>query len=591
MNSNPKNYQDGIHNDRYEDRYATPMADASGMICDAGRQSESLNGMWRFQIDQYDSCLRNRWYEEKRRDDTGRFLPLDYDFESWAWIKVPSCWNTQNERYYYYEGPAVYTRTFRYQNRGEGRTFIKFGAVNYEAKVFLNREYLGCHKGGSTPFFFETTGKLLEENRLLVVADNTRKLQSVPARNTDWFNYGGIYRDVEFFRLPETFIRDFTVSLVPGSGFGKIAVRLKVDGSRQDGLACLTIGELGLCADIPVSGGVGYAEIEAQPELWNPDNPKLYQAGLSYLDDRVCEQIGLREIRAVGTELFLNGKRIFLKGVCAHEESVPNGKEVTEEEIAGTFAVAKEMNCNYMRLAHYPHTEKAARIADRMGVLLWEEIPVYWAIAFGNRQTYQDAENQLTELIRRDRNRASVILWSVGNENADTDERLWFMSGLAKKAKQLDSTRLVTAACLADHENLVIRDRLAEVLDVIGLNEYYGWYSPDLNKLIGLLGNSSPAKPVVIAEFGADACPGARGTVDDLGTEDCQRHVYELQVSALRDIPYVRGISPWILYDFRCPRRSSGLQREYNTKGLLSADKKHRKLAFNVMQKFYSEDL
>lgn len=583
------NFTQNIHDEDYERKFFSGMLSASSMIADTGREKESLNGYWNFQIDQYDTCIRSKWYEESYKTKSGRYQPVDYSFDGWQKIKVPSCWNTEQKRFFYYEGPAVYTRTFRYENRGEKRVFIKFGAVNYEAKVFLNKKNIGMHRGGSTPFYFEVTGLLGEMNRILVVADNTRKPEAVPARNTDWFNYGGIYRDVELIRLPETFIRDFYVGLIPDGSFQKIRAEISVDGSEKDGEALLEIAELGIYQKLTVTNGKAEACVHACPELWSPENPRLYDVKITYRNDMVSDQIGFRELRTEGTKILLNGKRIFLKGICAHEESVPNGKAVTEEEIIENFRLAKEMNCNYMRLAHYPHTEKAAKIADRMGLMLWEEIPVYWAIDFANRQTYDNAENQLTELIRRDKNRASVIIWSVGNENADTDERLQFMSSLAKKAKQLDNTRLVSAACLVDHSKLMIHDRLAEFLDIIGVNEYYGWYAPDFNDLIRILENSNPQKPVVISEFGADALKGARGTADDLGTEDCQLDVFRKQTETLGKIPYIQGTSPWILFDFRCPRRTSVLQGEYNRKGLLNEDKTYKKPAFEVMKRFYEK--
>ena len=167
--------------------------------------------------------------------------------------------------------------------------------------------------------------------------------------------------------------------------------------------------------------------------------------------------------------------------------------------------LAKELGCNFMRIAHYPHSERMAKLADEMGILLWEEIPVYWAIRFEREKTYEDARNQMRELLKRDWNRASVIIWSVGNENADTDERLKFMSGLAECAHEEGGNRLVSAACLVDSEKNVIADRLIEHLDVIGINEYCGWYTPDFEKLPQLMANSRPDKPVIITEFGADA--------------------------------------------------------------------------------------
>ncbi|MEK8130559.1 glycoside hydrolase family 2 TIM barrel-domain containing protein [Paenibacillus filicis] len=585
----PANFVDHLHNPSYLDPYLSKPITHQSMIYDNGRDKESLNGFWNFGIDQYDTCLRAKWFEENYTDAEGRTNPMDFSFDEWEKIKVPSSWNTQQEKFFYYEGSAVYTRTFRYINNGEERVFIKFGAVNYDAKVFLNREYLGFHKGGSTPFFIEVTGRLKESNRILVVANNTRKREQVPNENTDWFNYGGVYRDVEIIRLPQTFIKDFVIQLVPGSEFSKISAAFAVDGPELQGEGNLTIPELGISLSIQALNGKGTAILDAQPELWSPENPKLYEVTLTYGEDSIREKIGFREIRVDGTDIVLNGKPIYLKGISTHEESVPNGKAISDEEIIENFNLAKQMNCNYMRLAHYPHTEKAAKLADEMGIMLWEEIPVYWAIEFDNEDTYQDAENQLTELIQRDRNRASVIIWSVGNENADTEARLKFMSSLAMKAKELDPTRLVSAACLLDHDNHVIDDRLAEYLDVIGANEYYGWYQTDFNNLITLFENSKPDKPVVITEFGADAKAGHRGTIDEKGTEDCQLDIYKKQVDVLGKIPYVKGTSPWILYDFRCPRRlHPTTQNYYNTKGLLSEDKSYTKPAFYVMQEFYS---
>jgi beta-glucuronidase len=588
MTNKADNFVNCIHNENYEDEYLSKKITSDSMIYDGGRDKELLNGWWNFGIDQYDTCLRAKWYEEKYQDEEGRYNPIDFSFDDWEKIYVPSCWNMHQEKLFLYEGSIVYTRTFKYFNKGEERVFIKFGAANYDAKVFLNKEYLGYHKGGSTPFYVEVTSCLKEINRIIVVVNNTRKRTNVPCENTDWFNYGGLYRDVELIRLPGTFIKDFTITLMPGSNFSKIQAGVTVDGPVTEGTARLRINRLNVDCEISISNGKGSAFIDTSPELWSPENPVLYDVSLSYGKDVIHENIGFREIKVVGTDIYLNGKKIFLKGICTHEESVVNGKAMTEEEIRENFKLAKEMNCNYMRLAHYPHTEKAARLADEMGIMLWEEIPVYWAIDFNNEETYRDAENQLTELIKRDRNRASVIIWSVGNENADTEPRLKFMSSLVKKAKELDSTRLVSAACMLDHVNHIINDRLAEYLDIIGANQYYGWYQTDFNNLIKLFDNSKPGKPVVISEFGADAKSRQRGTVDEKGTEDCQLDIFKKQVDVLGRIPYVKGTSPWILYDFRCPRRLHFTQNYYNTKGLLSADKKYRKPAFYVMQEFYA---
>jgi beta-glucuronidase len=561
-----------------------------------------LSGDWSFGIDQYDHCLRTRWYEEVEFDGEGRQIPVDYTFDAWEKIPVPSCWNMFRDRYFIYEGTCVYTRTFEFEKPTPTRVFLKFGAAANEAKVFLNKQYLGVHTGGYTPFYFEV-GELLEEfNRLVVVVNNTRKRSGVPCENTDWFNYGGLYREVSLLSVPQTFIRDFFISLTPDGTFKNIRASVKTDTvptspqPRKRGIgtvpetALLEIPELGVSHKIPVKNGLGEVTFEANPELWSPQSPKLYDVTVTYGGDILTERVGFREISVKGDTVYLNGKEVYLKGVSTHEESVKNGRAVTEAEVRENYALAKEMGCNYVRLAHYPHHEAAARIADEVGIMLWEEIPVYWAIEFGNPDTYKDAENQLTELILRDRNRASVIIWSVGNENADTDDRLAFMSALAEKARTLDPTRLISAACLVDFNKLIINDRLTDYLDIIGINEYYGWYEPDFSKLPKIFENSKPEKPVIISEFGADAKAGSGGSPDELYTEAGQKDVYEKQVAVLEGISYVKGLSPWILFDFRCPRRLHVSQNYYNIKGLLSADKKYKKPAFAVMQAFYNKD-
>jgi len=586
MSENAGNFVENIHLADFVAPYREKLIKSDSMVTDRYRKKESLNGQWQHCIDQYDNCLRAKWFKENYFDDDGRPFPLDFCFDSWDTISVPSCWNLHSDKLFLYEGSIVYTRRFRYKNHGEDRVFIKFGGAAYETYVFVNKEYMGMHEGASTPFFIEVTDALQDENRIVVVVNNTRRRTNVPCENTDWFNYGGLYRDVEMLRLPKTFIQDFSVCLSPDGN--NIQADIKINGSDSNSTATVCINELNLKFDVNIINGQGTALVKANPALWSPDNPKLYDVTVDYGKDRLEERVGFRSIKVEGTDIYLNGQKILLKGVCAHEESVFNGKSVTEAEIREYYSLAKEMNCNFMRLAHYPHSEAAAQIADEVGILLWEEVPVYWAIEFSRKDVYENAENQLTELIKRDINRASVIIWSVGNENPDFDARLEFMKSLTFISKKLDPSRLVSAACLVNAEKLVIEDRLVDFLDVIGINEYYGWYEPDFSKLIKMFNNSNPPKPVIISEFGADARVGHRGTTDEIMTEDNQLYVYQRQIETFRKIPYIKGITPWIFFDFRCPRRTHPIQNYYNIKGLLSADKSYKKPAYYAMQEFYS---
>jgi len=591
------NYQANIHNADYESEYLKERLDASSLVNIDGRERESLNGKWNFAADLYDTCRRAHWYKEERFNEAGAQMPLDHDWEGWDRIAVPSSWNMVLRELHYFEGFGVYTRTFRYLKREKDeRLLLCFEGVSYRATVFLNGKIIGTHDGASTPFSADISGAVQTENRIIVVADARRSPLRVPMENTDWFNYGGIYRDVYLVRLPRVFIKDWFVRLKPDGTFSTVLADLEAvsaDGTPVNGKASLEIKELGVRQEIAVQNGKGSVSVSVKPELWSPENPKLYDVSVS-IDingntDTVTERIGFREIKTEGHGIFLNGKKIFLPGICVHEDHFLLGKTTNEEVIRQTIRDLKELNGIYLRLAHYPHDRRFARIADEEGVLLWEEIPVYWAIAFDNPSTYADAENQLSELILRDRNRASVIIWSVGNENADLDSRLAFMSKLALKARALDGSRLVSAACLINHEKLIIQDRLAEYLDIIGINEYYGWYDPDFEKLPKILGNSNPGKPVVICEFGGDARLGQRGTADELWTEDKQKRLYEMQIETFKKCPFIAGTTPWILYDFRCPRRLNRYQQGFNRKGLIDADRKTRKPAFYVMREFYSQ--
>jgi len=574
MEKKSGNYVSDIHNEDYESEYLASRLDASTLINIAGRETESLNGKWNFAADLYDTCRRAHWYRSERFDTDGREFPLDYDWEAWERIKVPASWNLEKPELHYFEGSGLYTRTFRYIPKTSGeRLLLRFEGAAYRTTVFLNGKFIGTHDGASTPFNADISDAVETENRIVVVADARRIHTRIPMENTDWF-----------------------VRLAPDGTYSTILADVTVSstGSSQvNGTAFLKIPELSIKQEIAVRDGKGEAKISVRPELWSPDNPKLYDVSVSFgsgdQGDTVNDRIGFREIRANGREISLNGKKIFLCGVSVHEDHFALGKTTTEEIIRETIRNLNEMKGIYFRLAHYPHDARFARIADEEGVLLWEEVPVYWSVAFDNPDTYADAENQLSELILRDRNRASVIIWSVGNENADTDSRLAFMSRLAQKAKAMDDSRLVSAACLINHEKLQIQDRLADFLDVIGINEYYGWYSPNFEQLPKIFANSNPGKPVLVCEFGADARLGQRGSVDELWTLDKQKRLYEQQVETFKKCPYIAGTTPWILYDFRCPRRLNRYQEGFNRKGLIDAERKTKKPAFYVMQKFYEE--
>lgn len=573
-----------LHDEDYDRPFNLQNLNADTMIFTGGRQGRSLDGDWNFCVDLLDTGLRQRWYAMTQAAPEDRIEPWDYDPHAGETVTVPSCWQMLKEKWYFFEGSAWYTRKITVDALKDGRRrFLRIGAAQYDCKLFVNGGFVGNHYGGSTPFCAELTDVLQPgENWVSFCVENRRTLDRVPMRNTDWFNYGGIYREITLFETPATVIRDLFLRLEGGA----IRCSLHVDGPAE--AAHLSIPEFGVDQDVPLSGGIAEIVLDVTPELWSPANPRLYDVAVEAGGDRVTDRVGFRTIERRGTEILLNGIPLFLRGISVHEDDVADGKVTSEEDIRRRFAHAKELGCNYLRLAHYPHHERAAQIADELGFLLWEEIPVYWAIDFENPATLRDAANQLTELVRRDRNRASVVIWSVGNENPDTDARLDFMRGLVDLARQEDPTRLVAAACLINHQKLKIEDRLAAHLDVIGINEYYGWYEENFEDLDAIGRNSAPDRPVVISETGADGDHEA-GPETGLFSLDYQAEVYRRQIATLRRLDYVKGMSPWILYDFRVERRQNVFQRGWNRKGLIASDKATKKPAFEILAAYYRE--
>ncbi|NOI24642.1 glycoside hydrolase family 2 protein [Vibrio mediterranei] len=578
-----------LHDEQYDLPFNLQNLNHSNMLFMGGRNTESLNGHWNFAVDLLDTGLRQRWYDMKPMPAEQRIEPWDYDPYVGETIPVPSCWQMQKEKWYFFEGSAWYTKSWDYEESNtDERVFLRVGAAQYDCKVFLNGEFLGNHYGGSTPFFAEFTGKLNQgRNWIMCCVNNTRTLDRVPMRNTDWFNYGGIYRDIEIVRTPKEIIRDLHVYLVPNGQYNLVHVDVEVEGSQSE--ITFAIEELGINERLSIVDGKATIELSVEPELWSPESPKLYDVSATYGNDVVTDRIGFRQVEVKGTEIFVNGVNTFLRGISVHEDDKEIGKVVTPEDLKRRFQHAKELNCNYMRFAHYTHHEMATKMADELGFLIWAEIPVYWAIDFENPATYRDAENQLLEMIKRDRNRASIIMWSVGNENADTDARLEFMSGLVRTARDNDPCRLVSAACLVNHAKNKIEDRLAEHLDIIGINEYYGWYEEVFDDLIEIGENSNPGKPVVISETGADGFIGEGAPKTGFFSESYMTDVYKKQIEYLEKLDYIKGISPWILYEFRVERRQNMFQKGWNRKGLISNDKFTKKESFTLLADFYGK--
>ena len=572
-----------------------------GLIANTdGRKTMSLDGQWRTIIDPYESGYYDYRYQPSANGYFKDAKPksksdlIEYDFDSSASLKVPGDWNTQDDHLLFYEGTIWYKKAFDYKRKDNTRLFVYFGAANYIADVYLNGQKLGRHEGGFTPFNFEITDLVRDANNSLIVkVDNKRRRDAVPTLITDWWNYGGLTRQVKLVETPTVFIQDYLIQLQKGSQ-QRIAGWVKLNGDKTSQKISIRIPGARINKSFSTDAdGFARIEFDANLTLWSPDNPKLYEVVIETETDRVQDEIGFRSIETRGTEILLNGKPIFLRGVCIHEEApFRGGRAYSREDAVTLLTWAKELGANFVRLAHYPHNEFMLREADRMGIMVWSEIPVYWTILWENPATLENAQNQLSEMIARDKNRAAVIIWSMANETPVGDARLAFLRKLIERARSLDSTRMISAAMerhYVDDKTQMIDDPLGEYVDVFGCNEYVGWYDGLPEKADGLTWKMKYQKPLIMTEFGGEAPYGNHGDALTRWTEEYQENVYQHQVNMLKRIPFLRGTCPWILMDFRSPRRPlPGIQDFYNRKGLIS-DQGQKKKAFYVMQKYYRE--
>ncbi|MBP5390275.1 MAG: beta-glucuronidase [Bacteroidales bacterium] len=575
------------------------------LVGTASREIIPLDGNWNAIIDPYETGYydyrrqpvpeQNSFFADQRFS-ADRTRLVEYDFDLADSLRVPGDWNTQRPELYYYEG-TIWYRTKFYVPKDGKRTYLRFDGANYETVVGLNGHVLGKHVGGYTPFNFDITDLVQENeyNTLIVKVDNQRFREGVPTHNFDWWNYGGITRSVYLVRTPQTFVRDYFIQLKKGS-LDSIEGWIQLTGLKPKSTVKLEIPELKFQKRMhPDQNGFIQFSIDhlKHLQLWSPENPKRYDIVLSISGDTVRDKIGFRSIQTQGKKLLLNGKEIFLKGICLHDEApfAPSGRVATEQDARILLGWAKELGCNFLRLAHYPHNEALVRAAEEMGIMLWDEIPVYWTIQFDNPETYANAENQLAEMIARDKNRANVIIWSVANETPRGLDRLNFLLNLVNKTRSLDNTRLVTAAMekeYIDANTATTRDELIQFTDLISFNQYIGWYDGDAAKAERVSWTFDVDKPVLISEWGGGAKAGLHGLATERFTEEYQADLYRKNIEMLDRIPGLVGTTPWILKDFRSPKRMlSTVQDEFNRKGVIG-ENGEKKAAFYVLQEWYA---
>ncbi|HRZ97536.1 MAG TPA: glycoside hydrolase family 2 TIM barrel-domain containing protein [Paludibacter sp.] len=569
----------------------------TAMINVSSRNKTSLNGQWQVILDPAGAGDWKQVWQEKKPQIKTDFV--EYSFDGGPYLKVPGDFNSQLCELTYLEGTVWYKKQFENSLQPGKRLFLHFGAVNYIADVYLNGEKIGSHEGGFTPFQFEITNKVKTgTNTIVVKVNNHRKGNGIPGFGYDWFNYGGITRDVDLIETNTSYIEDYFIQMKKGS-LNKVLGWVQLNGAQTAQNIKIKIPELNLvCKARTDEKGHAKVEFSSRFKLWSPETPKLYKVIVECENDVVTDSIGFRSIEVKGTKVLLNGKPIFLKAVNIHEENpYKKARAYSIDDARILLNAAKELRCNFVRLAHYPHSENMIREAEKMGLMVWNELPVYQHIQFSDSIVTRKLELMLNEMVRRDRNRCGVVVWSLSNETyPGTPNRNEALIDLTKKCKALDSTRLITHVINTQtykDNSFNVWDPLYQYSDLIAINEYIGWYIPWQGKPSETKWQISlPDKPVFVSEFGGEALYGSNsGPTDEAAywTEAYQEKIFVNQTEMFSTIPNLCGVCPWLLFDYRSlGRMNQQYQNGYNRKGLLS-ENGNKKKAWFIMRDFYNK--
>lgn len=560
-----------------------------------GRDIQSLNGKWAAIPDLYDQGGRMKIYENNK--PTGKTDFYEYSFEGGMRLNVPGDWNSQSPEMKYYEGTVWYQRTFTAKAEPGTRRFLYFAGVSTRCNIYLNGKKIISHEGSFTPFQIEVTDALKDgENLLVCEVNNNRRVDAIPAMSYDWWNYGGITRDVMLVTVPTQYIADYFVRLEKGKK-DVIALSVSLSEAVAGKKITVKIPELKVNCEMTTDAqGKAEASVKVRSlQRWSPESPKLYNIEIASPDDKVTESIGFRNIDTRGTKVFLNDKEIFLRSISFHEE-IPQrmGRAFSPADADMLLSEARALGVNTIRLAHYPQNEYIVRKAEQMGFLLWEEIPVWQSIDFTNDVTMGKARTMFDEMLQRDKNRCAVSMWGVANETRPSEARNAFLTRLVSDGRAKDNTRLYVAAFdivyyQRDKDLFTMEDSFPEQLDLIGVNKYMGWYAPWPKDPKDCHWQVCPDKPLLITEFGGEALYGQSGdeTVASSWSEDYQAKLYRDNIRMFENIPNLCGVSPWILFDFRSPFRFHPANQDgWNRKGLVS-DQGMRKKAWYIMRDYY----
>jgi beta-glucuronidase len=562
------------------------------------RELFELNGIWDFA-------------REHRRDDQHNgFTPEKQ-------VAVPSSYNDLfvEESYRMWHDGVWYARRFVMPRMlSEERIVLRFGSVSYRGEVFLNGVRLGDHETGYTPFEFDITRAVRfdGENLLCVRVDNVLSPETVPMGNLnnkpepgqfagqypdtpfDFFPYAGIQRPVVIYTTSKQgWVDTVLVETAVDGSTGLVGIKGEVGGAATRAVV--------RCADAVAEVSVAEGKFSARLEikdvkLWDVGQPNLYTAEVQLLDasgavlDEYPQRFGVRTVKVEGNRVLLNGRPVYLQGFGRHEDFHVIGKGLNHALNIRDHEMLRWINANSYRTTHYPYSEELIQLADEQGFLIVSEAPaVSINFQYVNERTLAAHLKVMAELIMRDRNNPSVIMWSVANEaTTNRPESIPYFKQLAELTRSLDATRPVTMITCKAADDLVM-----DFFDVVGVNLYPGWYhlpgqiekaKEDLGQTLDRM-HAKFQKPIFVTEFGADTLAGLHSLPAEQWSEEYQTELILGLIEVMRARDYVIGEHIWNFADFRTAQnfvRVGG-----NKKGVFTRER-HPKMVAHFLKKLWS---
>ena len=513
----------------------------------------SLNSYWEFKLDRKNEGLGNEWYTA---------IPDNADN-----IWVPSCWNESDEELFDYEGVAWYFRKFIFKEIQDVKRYVLFFyGVNYKCDIWLNGKAVGSHTGGFTPFEIDITESLVidGENLIAVRVDSEINNMTSPPIGVDWFNYGGIYRDVSIMGTGESWLEDVTVvtkmngevavtiDIGNFTAAGDYSVNLTVDDKDRmeavyDVTEKITCGKKAICLGVE------------NPKLWSPDSPFLYDFKICLKKndkpmDYWTHRIGIREFSISNRKVLLNGEVIYLRGYSKHEEYPVTGRTFSDDIVRRDYDLCKKGSANFLRLCHYPHHLKEYEIASETGFLVIAEVPNvnFKKEQFQNPELLELANKQMQDTIKYYKNETCIMFWSLFIEcKTYEDAAVDFVPKYIKLAKAMDPTRFVVHA-----SDIPTEDRTYEYFDVVGINYWLGWYNghtiEDGSLLLDRIAARYPEKPVLMTSGGWEGMYGQHSRKARIKwSEESQADYLESLIDLYVSKDYIIGQIVWTFNDFR----------------------------------------